>query len=241
MDRLAAELAIATAAGVALLKALADVAGLGSVGLGVGLACLLALAGLSARGLASAGRRELGPADRITLARAVLATGVAGLVVQSMRGPVTVAALAGLAGVALLLDAVDGRVARRRQASSEFGARFDMEVDAFLILVLSCYAVPRFGAWVLAIGLARYAYAGAGWLLPWLREPVPPRYWGKVVAAVQGVVLTVAAAGVLPSAVSTIALAVALLLLAESFGHQIGWLAKHRPLPASLIGSAAHG
>ena len=54
---------------------------------------------------------------------------------------------------------------------------------------------------MLAIGLARYALLAAGRLLPWLRRPLPPRYWCKVVAAVQGIVLTVAAAGVLPHAV----------------------------------------
>ncbi len=35
-------------------------------------------------------------------------------------------------------------------------------------------------------------------MLPWLRRPVPPRHWRKVVAAIQGIVLTVAAADVLP-------------------------------------------
>ena len=64
-----------------------------------------------------------------------------------------------------------------------------MEVDAWLILVLSVYVAPMVGGWVLAIGLARYAYVAAGWLLPWLRGPVPPRYWRKVVAAIQGVTL----------------------------------------------------
>ena len=34
----------------------------------------------------------------------------------------------------------------------------------------------------LAIGAARYAFLAAGWSLPWMREPLPPRYWRKVVA-----------------------------------------------------------
>ena len=42
--------------------------------------------------------------------------------------------------VALALDWVDGQVARRTGTCSAFGARFDMETDAFLILVLSAYA-----------------------------------------------------------------------------------------------------
>ena len=59
---------------------------------------------------------------------------------------------------------------------------------------------PGVRAWVLAIGAARYLFLLGEWLLPWMRAPLPPRRWRKVVAAVQGVVLTVAAADVLPRA-----------------------------------------
>ena len=79
----------------------------------------------------------------------------------------------------------------------------------------------RRGWWVLAIGLARYAFVAAGWVLPWLRGPLPPRHWTKVVAAIEGVVLTVAAADMLPEAVTTAMLLVALGLLAESFGRSV--------------------
>ena len=101
-------------------------------------------------------------------------------------------------------------MARRTGTVSELGARFDMEVDAFLILVLAINAARDFGPWVLAIGLASYALLGARRVLPWLDRPAPPRHWCKVVAAIQGVVLTVAAADVLPHAVVTALLAVAL-------------------------------
>ena len=49
----------------------------------------------------------------------------------------------------------------------------------------------------LAIGARRYLFVGAAWRLPWLRGILPPRQSRKVVAAVQGIVLTVASAGVL--------------------------------------------
>ena len=74
----------------------------------------------------------------------------------------SVAALVGLAVVALVLDGVDGWVARRTGTVSALGARFDMEVDAFLILVLSVYVAGSVGPWVLAIGAARYAFWAAG-------------------------------------------------------------------------------
>jgi hypothetical protein len=125
-------------------------------------------------------------------------------------------------------DLVDGRLARRSGAVTRLGATFDMETDAFLILVLSVYAVPVVGAWVLLIGLARYLLliAGAAW--PWLAGPTPPRTWAKVVAAVQGIVLTVVVADVVPRSLA-VGLAVgALALLVESFGHQVVVLRRLR-------------
>lgn len=235
----------ALGAGALLLWALAGTAGLGLLGGVVGLACLVTCNALLARGLAAAGSSRLRPADRITLLRATLVAGVAGLVADSFRGPIGVAALTTLAGGALLLDALDGYVARRSRACTDLGARFDMEVDAFLILALSGYASHQFGGWVLAIGAARYGYLVAGLLLPWLAEPAPPRQWSKVVAAIQGVVLTTATAGLLPRPVTGTALLLALALLAESFGHQAWWLARRRhpstAAPRPLVGSPAHG
>src|SRR5439155_13351916 len=108
--------------------------------------------------------------------------------------------------------------ARRTRTTATFGARFDGEVDAFLILILSVYVARSVGPWVLAIGAARYVFLAAGWPLPWMRAPLPPRYWRKAVAATQGIVLTVAAADVLPRAITVAGLVVALALLAESFG-----------------------
>jgi hypothetical protein len=103
-----------------------------------------------------------------------------------------------------------------------------MEVDAFLLLVLSVVAARGVGSWVLAIGLMRYAYVAAGALLPWLTAPLPPRFSRKVVAAAQGVVLVVAVSGVLPPAVPAVALAAALAVLCWSFGRDVAWLAVRR-------------
>jgi hypothetical protein len=40
-----------------------------------------------------------------------------------------------------------------------------MEVDAFLIMVLSVYVARESCWWVLAMGLARYAFVAAGWVI----------------------------------------------------------------------------
>src|SRR6201992_3407564 len=131
-------------------------------------------------------RIAFGPADWVTLAPATPGLGVGALVADSFAGPVPVALLVSLAAVALALDAVDGWVARRTGTASELGGHLDAEVDAFLILVLSVYVARSAGAWVLAIGAARYAFLAAGYLFPWLRAPLPPRYWRKVACAAQG-------------------------------------------------------
>ena len=168
---------------------------------------------------------QWGPASWVTLVRAVLAVAVA--FVDDAPVLVTLAALA------LALDLVDGWLARRTGTQSAFGARFDGEVDAFLILVLSVRVAPAYGTWVLAIGAARYVFLLGEWLLPWMRVSLPPRRWRRVVTAVQGVVLTVAAAGVVPRAPMQALLAVALVLLAASMGQCVWWLWRRRePGPA---------
>jgi hypothetical protein len=84
----------------------------------------------------------------------------------------------------------------------------------------------------------RYAYVAANWALPWLRGSPPPRYWRKVVAATQGVVLVTAAAGAVPRPWMIAALAASLALLVWSFGHEIGWRWRHRTAPAGVIAAA---
>ena len=216
-----------------LIAGLAIAVGLSGFGLSptawaVGVTCgLITNAGL-ARGLSYDRADRLGPADWVTLARATLAAVVAALVVESFGEPVPVALLVSLAAVALALDAVDGWVARRTWTTATLGARFDGEVDAFLILVLSVYVARSAGAWVLAIGLARYAFLAAEWSLPWMRAQLPPRFWRKTVAATEGIVLTIAASNLLPRTATQALLVVALALLAESFGRDAWWLWRNR-------------
>jgi phosphatidylglycerophosphate synthase len=204
-------------------------------GLLVGVLCALGLAMLVRRGRRLHHVTALGPADRVTLLRASLVCGVAGLVAAGVAGASTPTVLVPVSAVALALDWVDGRVARRTATSTAFGAAFDMEVDAFLVLVLSVDVALSAGAWVLLLGAARYLLLVACWWQPWLGRPMPARYWAKVVAAGQGVVLTVAAADVLPPAVAVGALAGALAALAVSFGHQVWWLRRHRPTADPLV------
>src|SRR5829696_7777726 len=171
---------------------------------------------------------RLGPASWVTLTRATLAVGVAALAVDSLARDTPVALLVTLAAVALALDAADGWVARRTGTATALGARFDGEVDAFLIAALSVYVAPTYGAWVLAIGAARYLFLAGERLCPWMRAPLPRRRWRRVVAAMQGVVLTVAAAEVLSRGLTQVLLVAALAALVVSVGECTWWLWRRR-------------
>jgi phosphatidylglycerophosphate synthase len=222
---------------VTLLLVLAATAGLGPLGAIAGLGYGLAVFALLNRAMRRVEAGALGPADWVTLTRATLVGGITALVADSIDRSAPVAVLVAMCTVALVLDGVDGMVARRTGTVSSLGARFDMEVDAFLILVLSLYMSWSMGGWVLAIGAMRYAYVVASWVLPWMRVQLPPRYWRKVVAALQGIVLVIAVSQVLPAPVATAGVVVGLALLIESFGRDIAWQWRHAPRPAEVPSS----
>jgi len=217
---------LAVAGGAAVLIMVSDHAHLSLSGWIAGMVYLVVSNALLARGLRRSGVRHFGWANTVTAARSSLVGVVTALVATSFTGPVPVPLLVGLAIPALALDAVDGWVARRTHTVSELGARFDMEVDAYLLLVLGAYVAQDLGWWVLLIGALRYLFIAAGWVLPWMRAALPPRYWRKVVTACAGIALVAAASGLFPEWASwTVALA-ALGLLLESFGRDVVWLVR---------------
>jgi phosphatidylglycerophosphate synthase len=209
-----------------LLGVVSATAGLGIAGWIAGLVTGSAATALLVTARRRSDRPAILPADWVTMTRMLLIAAVTGLVADSFSRPVSITALVTLSAVALALDAVDGQVARRTGTATPLGTRIDGEADAFLILVLSIAVSQDYGGWVLVIGAARYAFLLAGWVIPWLRAPLAPRFWRKVVAAIQGIVLTVAASGVTSRLTGMIAVGVALLLLAESFGHDVIWLGR---------------
>ncbi|MFB8146427.1 CDP-alcohol phosphatidyltransferase family protein [Microbacterium sp. NPDC056003] len=216
-------------AGVLGLSAVALVSPLSAAGWAAGLLYLVVSNALLARGLQTRGMSAFGWGNWTTAGRSTLVALVTALVVTSFSSPVSLPLLIVMASVALVLDAVDGWLARRTHSETELGARFDMEVDAFLLLVLSLYVSQLLGGWVVAIGLLRYAFVVAGLLLPWMRATLPPRYWRKVVTAYAGVALTAAASDLLPFWAGTALVAVALALLLESFARDVLWLVARRP------------
>jgi phosphatidylglycerophosphate synthase len=225
--RLAGELVAGLACQVGLLWLLAATVGLSAAGWLTGIGFALVMCTLLGAGLIRSRTSALGPADTVTLVRAVLVGAVAALVADSLLAPIPARFVIPLTMTALLLDAVDGQVARRTGTTSALGARFDMEVDAFLILVLSVDQVRPLGLWVVSIGAMRYVFMLAGRMLPWLNAALPPRYSRKVVAALQGIVLVAAAAQALPFWLTASSVAVALGALCWSFGRDIVWLRRH--------------
>jgi phosphatidylglycerophosphate synthase len=168
---------------------------------------------------------SFGAANQVTLARGVLVALLAGLIGE--RSDTGAADLAvALATTVAVLDGVDGWLARRTRMASTFGARFDMEMDAALIMVLAVLAwfFGKAGVWVLACGLLRYAFVGASVLLPWLRNPLPPSERRRAIAVVQMVALIVALAPVAPVALSAPVAAIGLAALSLSFLLDIVWL-----------------
>ncbi|WP_018546917.1 CDP-alcohol phosphatidyltransferase family protein [Streptomyces sp. LaPpAH-108] len=222
--RLQQETAVGAGVQLLLLALLGTAIGMGVAGWLTGLAFAFATWAVLSRALHRSALRSFGPANRVTLGRATLVGGVTALVADSFESAPPVTLLVGLTAVALLLDGVDGKVARRTGTSSALGARFDMEVDAFLILVLSVYVATRLGPWVLLIGAMRYAFVAAARFAPWLNAPLPPSFARKTVAALQGICLLVAGAGLLPYAAELAVVLLALGSLVWSFGRDVAWL-----------------
>jgi glycosyltransferase 2 family protein len=90
--------------------------------------------------------------------------------------------LAIAAGVILLLDVVDGWLARTTGQSSAFGASYDVEADALLVISIAMLLFSRgtAGAWVLVAGLLRYLYVLAPALVPTPVGQAPRSRHGRI-------------------------------------------------------------
>lgn len=126
------------------------------------------------------------------------------------------------------LDGVDGLMARRQRLASAFGARFDLDVDAALMLALAVLAVGlgKAGPWILAIGLMRYVFVAAGRVEPALARPLPPSRRRSAVCALQVGTLTLLLAPPVTPPFSEAIAALSLAALAASFWADVRWLRR---------------
>jgi phosphatidylglycerophosphate synthase len=168
---------------------------------------------------------RFGPANQVTTARAALVALVAGLIGEPATPEVATLAVA-VSLVVTLLDGFDGPLARRAGTASSFGARFDMETDAALILVLAVLAWQngKAGAWVLLSGLLRYLFIMAGWCWSWMRKPLPSSLRGRAICVVQIGVLVIVLVPSVPPPRSAALAAFGLAALSYSFLVDTWWL-----------------
>jgi phosphatidylglycerophosphate synthase len=218
----------ALAAGLAVLGDLGAWFGFKALAVfGAAFACVL-------HGLpAHAPNARFGAANRVTLARLALIALLAAGIGEALAGaPAMAWGAVVVATVAALLDALDGPLARAGGLASEFGARFDMETDALLVLVL-CLLVFHFGkagAWVLLAGLMRYVFVLAAWRLPWMARQLMPSWRRKAVCVVQITSLIVCLGPVIEAPWSRLLAAASLALLSASFAADVLWLMRRRGL-----------
>jgi phosphatidylglycerophosphate synthase len=106
---------------------------------------------------------RFGAANLVTALRLLL-VGALSIALHQAAGGL----LAALVLATLVLDGLDGWLARRAGLTSPFGAHFDMEVDALLVLTTSAelFLSGKFGWWILAGGVLRYLYVLCAALWP---------------------------------------------------------------------------
>ena len=204
--------------------------GLGAVPVLVTTLCWLGVGAAVAHGIEAHPHRLFGAANRVTMLRATITVLLAGAVpVAAVLDASTLRGIAALALVALTLDGVDGWLARTHGLGSAFGARFDMEVDALLALVMALllWRTGEAGVWVLALGTLRYAFLAAMRVLPALAAPLYPSWRRKGVCVVQVAALTLCLMPSIAPPLSSWLLGTALFALLGSFGRDTLWLLRH--------------
>jgi hypothetical protein len=94
-----------------------------------------------------------------------------------------------------------------------------VEVDALLIQALAILAwrYGKAGPWVLLSGLIRYGWVAAGWLLPWMRQPLAPTLRGRIICTVQTAALVLAIVPAIAAPLSAVIAALGLAALCYSF------------------------
>ncbi len=224
--------AAVTLVAAALLASLLALPFVFVIAAGVAMIVLSALLRVGWRRSAMTG--ALGLANRVTLLRGGLLALLVGFGVTVLAGDAETGTAwpFALALIALLLDGVDGAVARRTGTASDFGARFDMELDAALALVLAIlvFAYDRAGLWVLLLGLPRYAFLAAAWWLPALRQPLPPSQRRRVICVVQVATLAGSLFPWVGPPLPALACAIAAVLLYGSFAVDAGALLRAEPV-----------
>ncbi len=167
---------------------------------------------------------SFGPANQATLARGGLVALLFALIGDSTAAWLAVV----VASTALALDGLDGWLARRCNVASDFGARFDMETDALLLVALTVLAwqYAKAGPWILLAGLMRYLFVASSVVLPFLARSLPPKRRRQTAFVVQAIALIVCISPVVVPPVSGAIALIGLALLTLSFAIDVVYLAR---------------
>ncbi|HFE63992.1 MAG TPA: hypothetical protein ENK14_06185 [Caldithrix sp.] len=132
----------------------------------------------------------------------------------------------GIGLLILILDGVDGWLAKRNHETSDFGAYFDKETDAFFMLILCLLAIGKglIWSWVVLLGLMRYLFAIFLFLY---KTEVKAERRSQVGRIIYIIVVSALLSAFLPyPVIYQPAILIATVLLGYSFSRDILWILK---------------
>ncbi len=182
------------------------------------------------RSLANHPHKDYGQANLVTTGRAASTALLAGFIPAAAQTSslVWLWAIAITATLTLCMDGLDGYLARKSGLSSDFGARFDMETDALLALVITLFLWQshKVGIWVLGLGLMRYGFLAAAHWYTALQAPLYPSFRRKTVCVIQVGALCLMLCPWVSSTQAILVGVTALLTLTYSFTVDVWWLLR---------------
>ncbi len=166
--------------------------------------------------------QQFGPANGVTTIRVMIVALIASLIGEPASSRAAIAASTATAMMAVL-DGVDGWLARRSRMASAFGARFDMETDAALVMAMSVlvWQYGKAGAWALIGGMMRYLFVIAAWRLAWMARPLRPTRRARIITVCYMAGLSVGLAPFVPAPLSAIVVGLSTAVLVWSFAVDV--------------------
>lgn len=200
----------------------------GSSAFVVSVASFLLISAIVARGMIVQSISHFGAANGVTAMRAGLVAVVSGAIFALPLDPIHAWFIFAFAVLAFAMDGLDGYLARRNRTATAFGARFDMEIDALFGAILSLIILQSgtVGPHILLLGFMRYGFVIAGYIWPWLNNPLPESLRRKTVCVVQIAALLLLICPAIPAALIAPISLIALAALLWSFAADTTWLMR---------------
>ena len=171
---------------------------------------------------------RFGPANRLSLLRGVIIAVLAGFAWNTPATPTVEWVVCILAISTLILDGLDGAVARRSGIISTLGARLDCELDGLLTLVLSIivYSSGRVDAFILLAGSMHYLFFAARFVKLVPTVELPSSFRRQTAGVVSSFLLVVCCAPSMGANIDTALALTAVLLLTSSFASDLATLIR---------------